>query len=55
MSADTAERGFKELKEHGLLQVRTDYRAEPLVAGGIAKFNRYELLAPFDQQAWFLR
>jgi len=53
ISADTVERGFKELKEHGLLRVVPGYRSESQVEGGIVKFNRYWVQEPFDKPDLF--
>jgi len=50
-SADTAERGFKTLINHGLL-TRTDrFEKAPLSPTGLAKVNEYSLMAPFARKS----
>jgi len=46
-SADTAERGFKELRELDLLQVDKELRTAPLSKTGLMQVNKYTLLKPF--------
>ena len=46
-SADTAERGFKTLREHGLLQVFTRLKKAPLSPTGLTEVHQYHLLPPF--------
>jgi hypothetical protein len=46
-SADTAERGFKELRDAGILQVDPCYKKAPLAPEGVTRVNRYTVLAPF--------
>lgn len=48
-SADTAERGFKTLREHGLLQVYTRSKKAPLSPTGLTEVNQYYLQGPFAQ------
>jgi hypothetical protein len=48
-SADTAERGFKTLRDHGLLQVYTRFKKAPLSPTGLTEVNQYYLLGPFAQ------
>ena len=47
-SADTAERGLRELRDHGLLEATQKSRKEPLAPAGVTYFNQYTLRAPFD-------
>jgi hypothetical protein len=47
ISADTAERGLQELRDHDLLTARKAYRAAPLTAAGYPVENRYTLKPPF--------
>ncbi len=47
-SADTAERGFRGLAEHGLLEIRKQTVTDALSPSGLTESNRYSLLAPFD-------
>lgn len=47
-SADTAERGLRELQEHELLEVTQGRRKEPLAPAGVTLFNQYTLRTPFD-------
>ncbi|WP_147243249.1 hypothetical protein [Acidipropionibacterium virtanenii] len=47
-SADTAERGFAELRDHGLLRVERRSRRDPLTTEFVTWFNQYTLVAPFD-------
>lgn len=47
-SADTAERGLRELKDKNLLTVTQRSRKEPLSPTGRSIFNEYALRAPFD-------
>lgn len=46
-SADTAERGFRTLRDKGLLEVRTHLRKAPLSPSGQAAVNLYHVLPPF--------
>ncbi|MFC9250623.1 hypothetical protein [Amycolatopsis thailandensis] len=48
-SADTAERGFKTLRDLGLLQVFTRHKKAPLSPTGLTEVNQYYLLGPFAQ------
>jgi hypothetical protein len=48
-SADTAERGFKTLRDHGLLRVYTRLKKAPLSPTGLTEVNQYYLLGPFAQ------
>jgi hypothetical protein len=48
-SADTAERGFKTLRDLGLLQVYTRSKKAPLSPTGLTEVNQYYLLGPFAQ------
>jgi hypothetical protein len=48
-SADTAERGFKTLREHGLLNVYTRRKKAPLSPTGLTEVNQYYLQGPFAQ------
>lgn len=43
VSADTAQRGFRELSEKDLLEVETGYKAAPLTAQGWTEERRYTL------------
>jgi hypothetical protein len=47
-SADTAERGLRELQDQGLLSGQRIWRPEPLSATGVGSFNEYALLSPFS-------
>lgn len=47
-SADSAERGFKELADKQLLRVERETYANPLAPNGLSTRNRYTLLEPFD-------
>lgn len=48
-SADTAERGVRELKDKKLLTVTKQTKKEPLSPTVLSIFNKYTLLAPFDK------
>ncbi|WP_329073529.1 hypothetical protein [Amycolatopsis sp. NBC_01480] len=48
-SADTAERGFKTLRDLGLLQVFMRSKKAPLSPTGLTEVNQYYLLGPFAQ------
>ncbi|MEW9532170.1 hypothetical protein [Microbispora sp. NPDC049125] len=48
-SADTAERGFKELRELGLLSSRERIRKAPAAPLGYTKFCEYKLALPYRQ------
>lgn len=50
-SPDTAERGFRELANEGVLQVHKTYVTAPLSPTGTAEVNRYMLLDPFIPRA----
>jgi hypothetical protein len=47
ISADTAERGFRELLGNNLLTVRKVYKPAPLTAAGYTQENHYTLQSPF--------
>ncbi|WP_404388833.1 hypothetical protein [Humibacillus xanthopallidus] len=47
-SADTAERGLKELADKKVLQVDPETYTNPLAPTGLSTRNRYTLLEPFD-------
>ncbi|WP_019287889.1 MULTISPECIES: hypothetical protein [Arsenicicoccus] len=47
-SADTAERGLRELRDNGLLHVERRTRTSPLSPTGLSTQNLYTLQAPFD-------
>lgn len=46
-SADTAERGFKTLREQGLITAERRIKKAPLAPSGITEVNSYTLSAPF--------
>lgn len=46
-SADTAERGFAELKEHRLIRASKNHRFDATSPTGFTYFNTYELQPPF--------
>ncbi|MCX4540828.1 hypothetical protein [Streptomyces sp. NBC_01565] len=46
-SADTAERGFKELAKKGLLEVKKTYKKAPASPKGYTHCNQYTLVAPY--------
>jgi hypothetical protein len=48
-SADTAERGFRTLRDRGLLEVRSYLRKTPLSPTGQTAVNLYHLLPPFAE------
>ncbi|WP_020421153.1 hypothetical protein [Amycolatopsis sp. ATCC 39116] len=48
-SADTAERGFRQLRELGLLRAVTRLKKAPLSPTGLVKVNEYHLLGPFNR------
>ena len=50
ISADTALRGFNELRQHGLLDSRLEVVDAPLSPEGITRISRYTLLAPFESR-----
>jgi hypothetical protein len=50
-SADTAERGFAQLEEHGLLLKTSRLVKAPLSPTGITRVNQYWLQPPFKQPA----
>lgn len=47
LSADTAERGLRRLKELGVLDVHYDTKPAPLAPEGFTKVPRYTLQSPF--------
>ncbi len=47
-SADTAERGLRELVKHHLIAMRKEYVIEPLSPTGWSQRNVYTVLEPFD-------
>lgn len=49
-SADTAERGLKTLKDHGLIRVQKRYKKTPLSPTGKTEVNVYTLVGPFAQK-----
>jgi hypothetical protein len=49
-SPDTAERGFAQLEEAGLLEKTTTWTKAPLSPSGLAKVNEYRLLGPFQRK-----
>lgn len=50
-SADTAERGFKTLRDHNLLWVDTRLKKAPLSPTGLTEVNQHYLLEPFAPPA----
>ena len=50
-SADTAERGFKDLRDAGLLDVVQEQFANPLSPTGLSTRNIYRLQPPFDRDS----
>jgi hypothetical protein len=48
-SADTAERGFRTLYDHGILDVHTRMKKAPLSPTGLSKVNLYRLRPPFAE------
>lgn len=50
-SADTAERGFKELRDAGLLDVVQEQFTNPLSPTGLSTRNIYRLQPPFDRDS----
>lgn len=50
-SADTAERGFKELAKNGLLHIDQETYPNPVAPDGISTRNIYTLLPPFDHDS----
>lgn len=47
-SADTAERGLRELDERGLIHIDKQVYTDPISPSGLSSKNRYTVLAPFD-------
>lgn len=50
-SADTAERGFRELQDEGLLSMSAEVYAEPMSPTGLGSRNRYTVQSPFDPKS----
>ena len=50
-SPDTAERGFRELANAGVLRIDKGYIRAPLSPAGYAEVNQYTLLEPFIHRA----
>lgn len=49
-SADTAERGLRTLREHGLITMVKRIKKAPLAPAGIAEVNSYTLSEPFGRK-----
>lgn len=47
-SADTAERGFRELRDHGLISVTKHIYSDPISPTGLSSRNIYCVRPPFD-------
>ncbi len=46
-SPDTAERGFRELAGHGVIQIEQTYKKAPASPSGTTRVNRYSLVKPY--------
>lgn len=50
-SADTAERGFRELRDHGLLRIKPEIYTDPISPTGLSRRNLYTVQPPFDAES----
>lgn len=48
-SEDTAERGFKELRDRGIIEVEKAFKKAPLSPTGLTEINKYHLIWPKNE------
>ena len=50
-SADTAERGFRELEALGIIDKHSSSKKTPLSPTGFTRVNEYSVLPPYDKSS----